>query len=40
MTIDIPMPPGKNASGEQIDAYLRMLREYLLMMAKKIGGEE
>ena len=40
MKIDIPLPPGKNATGEQIDAYLRTLREYLLMLAAKINEEE
>jgi len=39
MKIDIPMPPGQNATKEQLDAYLRTLREYILMLAAKISTE-
>ena len=39
MTIDIPLPPGKDATREQLDAYLRTLREIILMLADRIEGE-
>lgn len=39
MKIDIPLPPGKDATCEQLDAYLRTLREIILMLADRIEGE-
>lgn len=40
MKIDIPLPPGKDATREQLDAYLRTLREIILMLADRIKEGE
>lgn len=37
MKIDLPMPPGRNASMADIDAYLNRLREMIIYIADQIN---
>ena len=38
MKIDLPTPPGKDATMEQISAYLNRLREMILYLAEHVDA--
>ncbi len=40
MKIDLPMPPGRNASMADIDVYLNRLREMIIYIADQMNKPE